>query len=500
MRAVTVVPKQKGSARLDEIAEPPLSDGPVLVETTAIGLCGTDFEIVEGAYGWAPPGEERLVLGHESLGRVVEAPSASGFAPGAHVVGIVRRPDPVPCANCAVGEWDMCRNGKYTERGIKERHGYASERYRIRPEHLVEVSPALGNAGVLLEPTSVVAKAWEHIERIGRRARWSPRRVLVTGAGPIGLLAALLAVQRGLDVHVLDQVTEGPKPALVRALGATYHTGSVEEAGKGADIVLECTGVPRLVFDVMGVTEPGGIVCLTGVSSGGHDLGVDIGTLNRNMVLENEVVFGSVNANRRHYEAAAEALERADHDWLGRLISRSVPLERFAEALERQPGDVKVVVEMNSRASISREGRRTTAADRRGFTRPLPSCLAAPAGHPGLARRSRGARLRAGGLSTFRVRLGSACGAPSSCPSSLGLSFSHRHRDGSRGCQAREACSFPLAERDEIDEREHLAADCLIGEPACRNCAGVRRGRPETRLLPAFAPAARRVLCQGPIE
>ncbi|MDP9035223.1 MAG: glucose 1-dehydrogenase [Myxococcota bacterium] len=348
MRAVTVVPKQKGSARLEEVPEPPLSDGPVVVEAIALGICGTDFEIVHGAYGWAPPGEARLVIGHESLGRVIEAPSDSGFKTGDHVVGIVRRPDPVPCPNCAVGEWDMCRNGKYTERGIKERHGYGSERYRIHPEHLVAVSPGLGMAGALLEPASVVAKAWEHIERIGQRARWAPARVLVTGAGPIGLLAALLGVQRGLDVHVLDEVKDGPKPELVRALGATYHATNVEEAGRGSDVVLECTGVPRLVIDAMSLAEPGGIVCLTGVSSGGHDLGVDISTLNRNMVLDNEVVFGSVNANRRHYEAGAEALARADGDWLARMISRRVPLDRFEEALVRQPGDVKVILEMGS--------------------------------------------------------------------------------------------------------------------------------------------------------
>jgi threonine dehydrogenase-like Zn-dependent dehydrogenase len=350
MRAITVIPKKQGTARLDDIPEPPLSDGPILVETVAIGVCGTDFEIVEGAYGWAPPGNERLVLGHESLGRVVEAPTGSGFARGDRVVGIVRRPDPVPCSNCAVAEWDMCKNGQYTERGIKERHGFASERYRIHPEYLIKVAPSLGREAVLLEPTSVVAKAWEQIERIGARARWTPSRVLVTGAGPIGLLAALLGIQRGLEVHVLDQKSDGPKPEIVRALGARYHATSVEEAGRGADIVLECTGVAQLVFDVMRVTAPGGIVCLTGVSSGGRELAVDMGALNRSMVLENEVVFGSVNANRRHYEAAAQALARADHAWLARVVSRSVPLESFEQALTHQPDDVKVVIEACSGA------------------------------------------------------------------------------------------------------------------------------------------------------
>src|SRR4051794_11601933 len=120
MRALTVAPRQPGSARVEEIAEPEAGDGPVLIETVAIGVCGTDLEITSGRYGWAPPGRHRLVLGHESLGRVLEAPAGLGFGRGDLVVGIVRHPDPVPCANCAVGEWDMCRNGRYTERGIKE--------------------------------------------------------------------------------------------------------------------------------------------------------------------------------------------------------------------------------------------------------------------------------------------------------------------------------------------------------------------------------------------
>ena len=346
MKALTVVPGKSGTTALEDVEEPPGSDGPVLVETLAVGVCGTDVEITSGAYGWAPPGRERLVLGHESLGRVLEAPPGMSVAPGDLVVGIVRRPDPVPCTSCAVGEWDFCRNGLYTERGIKERDGYCSERYRIDPEHVVGVDPSLGRLGVLIEPTSVLAKGWEQVERIGSRAHWAPRRALVTGAGPIGLLAALLGVQRGLEVHVLDQFASGPKPELVEGLGAKYHIGTVKDACDEPDVVMECTGVGSLVFDAMEHMGPGGVLCLTGLSSGGRSLGVDAGMLNRTMVLENEAVVGSVNANRRHYEAAAEALSRADKGWLGRMISRTVPLQRFRDAFDRRPDDIKVVIEV----------------------------------------------------------------------------------------------------------------------------------------------------------
>ena len=347
MKALTVVPGKAGSARLDDVDDPPESDGPVLVETLGVGICGTDAEILSGAYGWAPPGRERLILGHESLGRVLDAPAGAPVSAGDLVVGIVRRPDPVPCGNCAVGEWDFCRNGKYTERGIKEHDGYLSERYRITPDFVVKVDSSLGILGVLLEPTSVVAKAWEQVDKIGHRAHWEPRTAVVTGAGPIGLLAALIGVQRGLEVHVIDQMTAGKKPDLVRALGAQYHTGVIADAVDGPDVVIECTGVSALVLDAMEHVGPGGVVCLTGVSSGGREISVDEGQLNRSMVLANEAVVGSVNANRRHYEAGADALAKADRNWLDQLVSRKVPLDRWQEALQRTPDDVKVVVEVS---------------------------------------------------------------------------------------------------------------------------------------------------------
>src|SRR5689334_23689772 len=171
MRALTVAPGIANSAGIEDVPDPPVSDGAVLVRALALGVCGTDREIVAGLYGWAPPGRKRLVIGHESLGTVEDAPVNSGFKRGDLVVGIVRRPDPVPCPSCAAGEWDMCRNGRNTERGIKERNGYGSEQFRIEPDFAIKLDPELGFLGVLLEPTSVVAKAWDHIERIGARTR-----------------------------------------------------------------------------------------------------------------------------------------------------------------------------------------------------------------------------------------------------------------------------------------------------------------------------------------
>jgi threonine dehydrogenase-like Zn-dependent dehydrogenase len=322
----------------------------LLVEMIAIGVCGTDREIVDGIYGRPPPGRDRLVLGHESLGRVRQAADGYGIEPGALVAGIVRRPDPEPCPCCARGEFDMCRNGRYRERGIKELDGYGAELVTLEPEYAVQLDPSLGRVGVLTEPTSVVAKAWEQIGGVLAHACRPLRTVLVTGAGPIGLLAAMLGVQRGMEIHVLDRVAHGPKRELTEALGASYHSGPVRTACQGTDpdIVVECTGAPEVVVDAIQATAPGAIVCLAGVAPHGHKLTVDVGTINNELVLENDVVLGSVNANRRHFMAAVEALARADRDWLEALITRRVPLERWADALDRRPDDIKNIIDFEA--------------------------------------------------------------------------------------------------------------------------------------------------------
>jgi threonine dehydrogenase-like Zn-dependent dehydrogenase len=250
---MTVIPGEPGSAELAELPEPEPKGGELLVEPLYLGVCGTDREILDGVHGEPPPGHERLVLGHELLGRVRDT--------GQLVAGIVRRPDPVPCLCCANGEWDMCRNGRYTERGIKALDGYGAELVTLEENFAIPIPEELGTLGVLTEPASILAKAWEQIDRISTRACSAHGRVLVTGAGPIGLMAALMGAQRELDVHVLDRATEGVKPEAVRALGAEYHTGD------------------------------------------------------------------------------------ADPDWLRRLVTRTVPLDRWQDALEKGDDDIKVVVE-----------------------------------------------------------------------------------------------------------------------------------------------------------
>jgi threonine dehydrogenase-like Zn-dependent dehydrogenase len=347
VKACTVKPGDLSSAGVEEIPEPPDSDGEVLVQGLYVGICGTDVEISKEGYGEPPAGHERLVLFHESLGRVMSAPAGSGLAEGDLVAGVVRRPDPVPCEPCSKDQWDFCRNGQFTERGIKAHDGYGSERWRVAPKFAIKLDPDLGKLGVLLEPTSVVAKAWDQVGKISARSASTAKTALVTGAGPIGLLAALIGRQQGLAVTVLDKVTDGPKPGMVAELGATYVT-SLDDVKDPVDVVIEATGIGQLVFDVIARTAPDGVVCLTGISSGAREVSIAGDAVNKAMVLSNEVVFGSVNAGLANYQQAAAALAKADNDWLAKLITRTVPMADWGQALQREPNDIKVVVDLTA--------------------------------------------------------------------------------------------------------------------------------------------------------
>jgi threonine dehydrogenase-like Zn-dependent dehydrogenase len=204
--------------------------------------------------------------------------------------------------------------------------------------------------GVLLEPASVLAKAWDHAERIGQRqSRWQPRTLLVTGAGPIGLLAALMGSQGGLEVYVYDQPHAAAKAQLVKDIGGTYADDPALLERLQPDILMECSGAPALVAKVLAQTAPAGILGLVGVGAPERTIELDLGGALRTLVLDNHTIFGTVNANRRHYEIAAEALSRADPTWLRRLITRQIPLARWQDAMQVRPGDIKVVIEFDGR-------------------------------------------------------------------------------------------------------------------------------------------------------
>lgn len=357
MQAVTIAPGISGSDRLDDVADPHPAGGQASVEVLAVGVDGTDDELVAGAYGEAPEGENRLIIGHESLGRV--ARPAGGLVEGQLVAAIVRRPDPVPCLNCAAGEWDMCLNGRYTERGIKGRHGFLSQRYVEDPRYLIPVPDELGSHGVLVEPTSIAEKALDQVRRTQQRLVWQPRRALVTGAGSLGLLVTALLRLGGLEVYVYNRGSGGLKADLVERLGATYLVADDHELGHPLserfgriDLAVEATGYAPLSFQLIDTVCENGAVALLGVSGADQRTRLPAGHLNTEMVLQNKVMLGSVNANHRHFAAAVDDLAAIRGRWPGWLesfVTRTVPLERYRDALNRSSDDVKVTIELEGR-------------------------------------------------------------------------------------------------------------------------------------------------------
>jgi glucose 1-dehydrogenase len=349
LRALTIIPERANSAAITEVDDPVADSRCVLVEGLALGICATDRELAAGLFGRAAPGRERLVLGHESVGRVLQAPDDSCYKPGDLVTGYVRYPDPVPCAACAHGESDMCTNGQYTERGIVERDGFGSELWTAYPEDLVPLPAVMATTGVLVEPASVASKSWAHIDKIGNRAWFEPRRVLISGAGSVGLLCALFAVQRGLEVHLFDRLPKGPRRALAEGLNAQYHTSHISSVMRkvSPDVVIDTTGSGAVINAQVRELGRNGILCIIGFSWVPSALVVDANSLYREMVMRNNVVFGVVNAGRRQFEEAAEVLGRSDPRWLEAMVTRKIPFGRAAEGLQLHDEDVKVIIQLN---------------------------------------------------------------------------------------------------------------------------------------------------------
>jgi threonine dehydrogenase-like Zn-dependent dehydrogenase len=354
MRAVTVTPGQRDSLCIRDIPDVQESDGQVVVRVLQAGLCGTDAEIMSGLYGESPPGSPYLVLGHENLG-IVESAPAGLLSPGDLVVSTVRRPCPEGCLPCRSGENDMCLTGHYRERGIQALHGFMSERYVEDPRYVVRVPSSLRAVAVLVEPMTVAQKALEQTFRIQSRMSWAPRQAVVLGAGPVGILAAAAMRIRGLEVTVVSREPEGSaRDALLCEAGIRYlSTTSAPIADLprrlgSIDIVLEATGAAAVIAPALSILGRDAVCVLASVTEVGRQWEIDLGAWNRQMVLGNRLVFGIVNAGRRHFEAAVHDLVAAEErqpGWMGRLITRRLPFTEAARALVRAPEDIKTVLD-----------------------------------------------------------------------------------------------------------------------------------------------------------
>lgn len=355
MRAVLVTPGQKDTARVQEVPEPETGAGLALVECLEVGVCGSDQLVVAGREGQAPAGQDHMVLGHENLGRLLEVPPGTPFSAGDLVMARVRHRDPAPCFACAAGEQDLCTNGDAPERGISRLDGFMSERWTDTPENLVPVDASLERSGVLVEPLSVVEKALRRVDQVRAQHASRSRRAIVTGAGPVGLLGAVLLRLRGLDVTVVDVVpADTPRAQVADACGCEYVRGDEEplpdlvaRVGR-PDVLLECTGVPSLVLDSLRLVARNGVVALAGVTAGDRTAEARSDQINDALVLGNGTVVGSVNASMADCARAAQDLLVVQERWPGlldRMITRRLPPERLDEALQTDPAaDVKTTV------------------------------------------------------------------------------------------------------------------------------------------------------------
>jgi glucose 1-dehydrogenase len=356
MKAIVVRPGVRDSIHMRDMPDPRLKPNEVAVKMIRVGLCGTDAEINHGLYGQAPEGDEYLILGHENFGIVEEVgKKLKGFKAGDFVVATVRRP--CRCYTCRSGENDMCQEGAYQERGILGRHGFMAQYYVESPQWLNKIPKGVQEIGVLLEPMSVVEKGIDHAYLLQRRLDWKPKTGLVLGAGPVGLLAAAVMRVRGLETHVVGREPASDERAkLVKKMGAIYHSVAdktlfdVKKEMPPVDIAIEATGVASVVFDAMQILGRNGVLCLLSVTGGSKTADQPIEKINQQLVLGNQVVFGSVNANPRHFVMGVKDLTTIEKKWPGvlkQLITERLPWNQFTKWFGQRGTGIKTTLEIS---------------------------------------------------------------------------------------------------------------------------------------------------------
>jgi glucose 1-dehydrogenase len=373
MKALAVFPGKPNTLHLEELEKPSLDSIPngrgVLVRVLRVGVDGTDKEINAAEYGAAPDGDNFLVIGHEGFGQIeAVGQNVTELKPGDFVVATVRRPG--TSIYDRIGTSDMTTDDVYFERGINLRHGYLTEYYVDDADFIVKVPHGLREVGVLLEPMTVVEKGIAQAYEIQRRLRvWRPKRAAVTGAGTIGLLAALVLRLRGLDITVFGQ---RPAPyrnsELLRQIDARYVSTKATTVVEGAaeygpfDLIFEATGFSPIVFEAMQALGKNGVLVLSSVTGGDRRVEIPSDKINLDFVLGNKVLVGTVNANREYFERGVQdmALAEAEYDgWLRQLLTHPIQgldnYEQLLDTLTRAKDAIKVYCEV---APMPAAGRR----------------------------------------------------------------------------------------------------------------------------------------------
>lgn len=368
MKAVGVFPGRKEVGLLAHAAPERTAPDHVKIRIIEVGVCGTDREICLFEYGTPPGDSDYLVLGHEAVGEVMEVgPGVTGLKAGDLVVPSVRRPCPHPtCSPCRVDRQDFCFTGDFTERGIKMAHGFMTEYFVEEEKHLTIVPDALKDVAVLVEPLSVAEKALAQVWQVQSRLPWmngSPDRgvgktAVVLGAGPIGILGAMALIVNGFKTYVYSRSAEpNPKADLVNSIGAKYVsavTTPVREFAKmvgTVDLVYEALGVASITFEVLKILGLNGVFIFTGIPPHKPAIPVEADSLMRDMVLKNQIIVGTVNADAPAFESAIRDLGAFKKRWpkaIASVISGRFPIDAYRELLLGKATGIKNVITIGS--------------------------------------------------------------------------------------------------------------------------------------------------------
>lgn len=369
MKAVGVIPARREVSLFQHTMPRLHSPTQLKIRTLEVGICGTDREICSFAYGTPPDGSDFLVLGHEALGEVVETgPGVTDFKTGDLVVPTVRRPCPHEhCPSCRDARQDFCFTGDFTERGIKMTHGYMTEFFVEDQMHLNPVPRNLRDVAVLVEPLTVAEKALAQVWQVQQRLPWNNlsgpesergrgKTAVVLGAGPVGILGAMALVVSGFKTYVYSRSAEpNPKADLVNSIGAKYissDTTSLQDFAKqvgNIDLVYEALGVAKISFDVMKVLGLNGVFVFTGIPPHKPAIPVEADTLMRQIVLMNQAIIGTVNADRPAFQNAIRHLGIFKQRWpeaLAKVITARHPIENYRELLLGKATGIKNVITM----------------------------------------------------------------------------------------------------------------------------------------------------------
>ena len=337
-----------------EVPRPDPESGQALVRTLRVGVDGTDREVIEGGHGGFPEGEDHLVLGHEAVG-VVEDPNGTRFETGDVVVPTVRRP-PAEGENgyFARGEADMAPPEKTVERGIDGAHGFMSEYFVSEERFLIEAPPELAPLGFLIEPISITEKALELAYAARSTFEWEPDTAAVLGNGSLGLLTvAMLA--REMDVYCLGR-RDRPDPTIdfIEARGGTYVDSrktpveQIPEEYEPVDLLYEATGYAKHAITSLYALAPNGVAALLGIP-GDWEFEIDGGRFQREFVMENKAMVGSVNSGPGQFRAATGTLADLPADALDDLVTRVVDYRKFEGAFEQSDDVIKTAVQFGER-------------------------------------------------------------------------------------------------------------------------------------------------------